>query len=173
MDDFLISIIVHIYNSEECLNECLNSIINQTYNNLEIICINDGSTDGSLKMLKEYKQKDNRIKIINIKNRGISFSRNIGIKESIGKFIVFVDGNDYINLEFCENLLNNQKKSYADLVCGKKDELEQKLSTIDNKDNLEIIFHIKYEACYFPLEIFPNPYSKTALKIMGKLSTNM
>lgn len=120
MENSLISIIIPVYNVEKYLHTCLDSVINQTYKNIEIICINDGSTDSSLKILNEYKQKDSRIKIIDIKNHGVSFARNIGIQRSSGSFIVFIDSDDYINPEFCENSYNNQQKTNSDLVCGRK-----------------------------------------------------
>ena len=91
-----ISIIVPIYNTEKYLGNCLNSIINQTYKNLEIILINDGSTDNSLSICNNYKNKDNRIKIVNKTHTGVSDTRNIGIKNATGEYIGFVDSDDYI-----------------------------------------------------------------------------
>lgn len=132
MVNSLISIIVPIYNSEKYLNKCLDSLINQTYKNIEIICVNDGSEDGSLKILKEYKLKDNRIKIITTKNRGSNAARNLGIKNSTGVYIIFVDSNDYVNLEFCENLLVICTEVYTDLVCSKKFILDCEDNEIDN-----------------------------------------
>lgn len=102
-----VSIIVPIYNKENYLEECLNSIINQTYNNLEIILINDESTDNSLKICKNYQKKDKRIIIINQKNKGESGSRNAGIKKATGKYIAFIDGDDFVDNNFIEVLHNN------------------------------------------------------------------
>lgn len=95
----LLSVIVPVYNVKDYLAKCLNSIINQTYKNLEIICINDGSTDGSDQILIEYAKKDLRIKVVHQSNSGLSAARNKGIKLAKGKYIAFVDSDDYINQE--------------------------------------------------------------------------
>lgn len=102
-----ISVIVPIYNCEEYIERCLQSIINQTYKNLEIILINDGSTDGSIKICEKYKQSDYRIKLINQKNSGVSVARNNGIEISTGEYITFVDSDDYIDSKMYEELINN------------------------------------------------------------------
>ena len=99
-----ISIIVPVYNVEKYLSECLESLINQIYKNIEIILINDGSTDSSLKICQKYKKKDNRIKLINKKNEGVSKARNIGVKEATGKYILFVDSDDYLSSNAVETL---------------------------------------------------------------------
>ena len=112
----LISIIIPVYNLENYLSKCLDTITNQTYKNIEIICINDGSTDNSLKVLKEYVQKDNRIKIINQNHFGPSKARNIGIKNSSGEYIVFVDGDDWIENNLVELAYNKISKCNADIV---------------------------------------------------------
>ena len=95
---FKISVIVPIYNSEKKKKKCLKSIINQTYKNLEIICINDGSTDNSDKILTDFAKKDDRIKIITQKNKGLSAARNAGIDFAQGEYISFVDSDDWISL---------------------------------------------------------------------------
>ena len=120
MEKGLISIIIPVYNTEKYLRECMDSVVNQAYKELEIICINDGSTDKSLEILKEYRDKDDRIKIINTANKGASFARNLGIQESNGEFIVFIDSDDCINLDFCKNSLENQRKTNSDIVCGRR-----------------------------------------------------
>lgn len=96
------TIIVPVYNTEKYLSECLDSLINQTYEDIEIICINDGSTDGSLGILNEYAQKDSRIKIINQANQGVSVARNTGIENAKGDYILFVDSDDWLELNTCE-----------------------------------------------------------------------
>ena len=113
-----ISIIVPIYNVEPYINRCLDSIINQTYTNLEIICINDGSIDNSLNILKEYQKKDKRIKIIDKKNAGVSAARNDGIKKTTGEYITFVDSDDWLELDAIEVLYNALKKEKVDVVRG-------------------------------------------------------
>ncbi len=108
--DKLFSIIVPVYNTEKYLNKCIDSILNQTINNYEIIIINDGSTDNSLKKLSEYKNKDN-IKIINQENKGLSSARNTGLKHSKGDYIIFIDSDDYIDKSFLENINKNLDKN--------------------------------------------------------------
>lgn len=97
-----ISIIVPVYNTEKFLEKCLNSLINQTLKDIEIICINDGSTDKSLQILEKFANKDKRIQIINQTNSGLSVARNIGIKKAKGEYIGFVDSDDWVDLNFFE-----------------------------------------------------------------------
>ena len=104
-----ISIIVPIYNSEKHIKKCIDSLVNQTYKNIEIILVNDGSTDNTENIIKEYRDK--RIKYFENKNHGIGYSRNFGIKKAIGKYIMFVDSDDYLELDACCKVINNIKDS--------------------------------------------------------------
>lgn len=111
----LITIIVPVYNLEKCLN----SIINQTYKNLEIICIDDGSPDNSIEILNTFTKKDNRIKIIRQENQGLSGARNTGIKNATGKYIMFIDSDDWIEPDMVELMVVKMQKDDLDLVvCG-------------------------------------------------------
>ena len=112
----LISIIVPVYNVEKYLAECLDSLINQTYQYIEIICVNDGSVDNSKSILEEYASKDYRIKIINQNNQGLSAARNTGMREASGKYIMFVDSDDWIDLCTCKEAVISAEKNHADLV---------------------------------------------------------
>lgn len=112
-----VSVIVPIYNVEKYLRKCLDTIINQTQKNIEIICINDGSTDDSYKILEEYAKLDKRIVIINQENLGLSVARNVGISKSHGEFIGFIDSDDWIDLNYFEALYNVAKKHNADIAC--------------------------------------------------------
>lgn len=112
-----ISIIIPIYNSEKYLKECLDSVRNQTFTNIEIICINDGSTDTSLEILNKCAKQDNRIKVISQKNGGVSNARNRALQEITGKYVCFIDSDDIIEKDFCKKLLNGYKND-IDLVCG-------------------------------------------------------
>jgi glycosyltransferase EpsH len=112
----MISIIVPVYNVEAYLPQCLDSLIHQTYQDLEIICVNDGSTDHSLDILQEYSRKDKRIKLISRENRGISASRNEALEIASGKFVMFVDSDDWINEETCEKAINAIQTNDCDLV---------------------------------------------------------
>lgn len=100
-----VSVIVPVYNVEKYLKQCLDSIVNQTYKNLEIIIVNDGTKDNSMKIVEEYLQ-DKRIKVINKKNGGLGSARNRGIEEATGDYISFVDSDDYIDLNMYEKLIN-------------------------------------------------------------------
>lgn len=113
----MISIIVPIYNSEEFLVQCLDSISNQTYKKIEIILINDGSTDNSLEICKKYQELDSRFVIINNNNNGVSYSRNCGIQNATGEFIMFVDSDDIIDKNMCEILLKNIRSYNSQLSC--------------------------------------------------------
>lgn len=115
----LISIIVPVYNVENYIEECIKSIINQTYKNIEIIVINDGSTDRSGIICSIYADKDKRIKLINTKNNGVAKARNIGIKSATGKYITFVDSDDYVSEKYIEILYNILKKTESQISqCG-------------------------------------------------------
>ena len=110
-----ISIIVPIYNVDKYLRRCLDSIINQTYKNIEIILVNDGSKDDSLKICKEYKKKDKRVVLIDQKNAGLSMSRNNGIDIATGDYIGFIDSDDVISIYMYEYLLKSIKESNSDI----------------------------------------------------------
>ena len=112
----LVTVIIPIYNAESFLERCIKSIINQTYVKLQILLINDGSTDGSIFICKKYKEKDNRIEIIDKTNSGVSNSRNIGIENAIGQYITFVDSDDYLENTMIEKLLLAMKNNNVDIV---------------------------------------------------------
>ena len=118
MEEELISVIVPVYNVENYIERCLNSIINQTYKNIEIVCVNDGSTDNSLNILNKFQKKDSRIKIISQENQGLSEARNVGIKNSSGKYIGFVDSDDWVDLDYYEKLYNALIDSKSDFACA-------------------------------------------------------
>ncbi len=101
----MISIIVPIYNVDAYLPKCLDSLINQTYQDMEIICVNDGSTDSSLEILQQYQAKDNRIRVISQKNQGLSGARNTGISLATGEWMMFVDSDDWLDVDCCERLM--------------------------------------------------------------------
>ena len=114
-----VSVIIPVYNVEKYLRECLDSVINQTLSDIEIICINDGSTDNSLEILREYAQKDERIILISRENKGVSVSRNEGIKKATGEYIAFIDADDYLeNNNYYEQLYECAAKSNSDIAKG-------------------------------------------------------
>lgn len=115
----LISVIVPVYNVQDYLRECIDSIINQTYENLEIILVDDGSIDDSAKICDEYEIIDNRIKVIHKTNGGVSDARNAGMKLSKGEFIQFIDSDDFIENDMIEVLYNLIKNNDAQIaICN-------------------------------------------------------
>lgn len=117
----LVSVIIPVYNVEPYLKRCLDSVIKQTYKNLQIIVVDDGSTDNSGKICDEYAKKDGRIEVIHKKNGGISSARNKGIKSVHGDFIVFVDSDDYVDKNYVSILYGELTKEDADMaVVGHK-----------------------------------------------------
>lgn len=123
-----ISIIVPVYNADQYLTVCINSLLNQTIRDIEILLINDGSTDNSLNIIKEFASKDSRIKYYSITNSGVSTARNLGIEKSRGKWITLVDSDDWVSEDYCEKLLMYTNTN-IDLVVGR---------TISVKDNIPI-----------------------------------
>ncbi len=114
-----ISVIVPVYNVEKYLEECLNSIICQTFSDIEIICVNDGSTDNSRTILEEYKRKDSRIIIIDKENGGLSSARNAGYKIAQGEFISYIDSDDWVESTMLEKLYNNITSLNSDIaICA-------------------------------------------------------
>lgn len=122
-----LSIIIPVYNAEKYLKECINSILNQTYKDFEVICVNDCSKDNSLKILEEYAQNDNRIKVINnSKNLGPGANRNIGIKNAKGKYLTFIDADDFYLNENCFCiLLKTIKENNLDLLIFNNEEFDE------------------------------------------------
>lgn len=116
MNTPLISVIVPVYKVEDYLPRCLDSIIIQTYKNLEIICVNDGSPDNCLTILQEYAAKDIRIKVLNQENQGVSAARNNGLKLATGEVIAFIDSDDWVHPAYFETLITCMKETNADAV---------------------------------------------------------
>jgi len=112
------TIIVPVYNSYSVIDKCINSIINQTYKNIELLLINDGSSDQSLDKLKQFEKSYNFIRFIDKKNEGVAKTRNLGIKEATGEYIMFIDNDDYIDEDYVERFVNEIEKSKSDVVCG-------------------------------------------------------
>lgn len=115
-NDGKISIIIPAYNIEKFIGQCLESLIKQTYKNIEIIVVNDGSKDNTLQVINEYASNDTRIKVINQENQGLSESRNNAMKLVSSEYIMFVDGDDWLNINACEDCIKEMLKEKADLV---------------------------------------------------------
>lgn len=111
-----VSIIIPVYNSESYLGWCINSVLKQTYRDLEVILVNDGSTDSSIEICKNYQKIDNRVKVIDVTNGGVSKARNIGIANACSEYIQFMDSDDVIHPEMTENLVDRMENYNADVV---------------------------------------------------------
>ena len=111
-----ISIIIPVYNVEKYLRQCLDSVINQTLKDIEIICVNDGSTDNSPAILEEYASKDNRVKVVNQKNAGAAAARNLALQNVCGKYIAFVDSDDFAHHNMCEVLYDRIEETGCDIA---------------------------------------------------------
>lgn len=117
----LISVIIPVYNVDSYLERCIKSVCNNTYRNLQVICIDDGSTDNSLRILQEFAEKDDRIEIIEKNNAGVSAARNDGLKAAKGNYIAFVDADDWLHRQYFEYLMKPVQMYKADIsVCREK-----------------------------------------------------
>lgn len=116
MNQPLVSIILPVYNAQNHLARCVGSICAQTYRNLEIIILNDGSKDQSLPVCEEFRAKDSRILLVDKENSGVSDTRNLGLKLACGKYVQFVDSDDYLDPDFTEHLVTAAEENKADLV---------------------------------------------------------
>lgn len=149
----LISVIIPIYNSEIFLSKCLNSVVNQTYSNIEIILVNDGSKDKSEKICNNYVNKYSNIKLINQENSGVSSARNAGIKSSKGKYIVFIDSDDYIDNDMVQCLYDSMKNTGSDMaICNvhNNNSLKNIPSIINKEQALNFILD-KDKFCGYPV----------------------
>lgn len=148
-----VAIIVPVYNVEKYLRKCLDSLINQTLKDIEIICINDGSTDKSLEILKEYKNRDSRIILLNPKNSGQSVARNRGIEIAKGEYLGFVDPDDWIDLDYYEKLYNAASTNDTDIAVGgiiRVTGIKKKKFLNFEKETLTDNTKLKFELCDVP-----------------------
>ena len=171
MKSELISIIVLVYNTEQYVNKCLNSILNQTYDNLEIIVINDGSTDKSSSKINRLAKKDNRIKVIERENRGRYLSRLEGYKNAKGKYILFVDGDDWIDKRTVEVMHDAIKESKADVVrCQYRKYENDSIITPKSVLNRNVLMNVEQlEPQFFDL-LYKTNYCNTICKQLMKKS---
>lgn len=118
MKEKLISVIIPVYKVEDYLDKCVESVVNQTYKNLEIILVDDGSPDACPEMCEEWAKKDSRIRVVHKENGGLSDARNAGLDIMTGDYVTFVDSDDYLELDACECLLNIMKEDNSDIGIG-------------------------------------------------------
>ena len=161
-----ITVIVPVYNVEHYLDKCLDSLINQTYKNLEIIVINDGSTDNSGIICQEYAQKDNRIIYIEKENGGLSDARNVGLDKMTGSYVTFIDSDDWVESDYVEVLYNKLIEYQADIAIGNYYSY--------NEDEAMYYFNINgesyYEKLYDNISIFENLYDSKQMKSFSLIS---
>ena len=166
MNSIKVSIIVPVYNVEQYLVKCLDSLINQTLKEIEIICINDGSTDNSLEILNAYSQKDSRVKVIDKENEGVSAARNIGLEQAQGEYVMFVDSDDYLELKACELAYNQIINSKADLLL-----FNYYHETVNGKkESNQLNNLLNYEKFYF--DASPEAFYNIMTGVCGKLFRN-
>lgn len=132
-DGAMVSIIVPVYKVENELGRCVQSLINQTYKDIEIILVDDGSPDSCPKLCDQYAKENDRIKVIHKENGGLSDARNAGLKQAAGDYIIYVDSDDYIDLDSCERLMNAVGKEKIDIVVGN--------AIMEKPDGKEMMLH--------------------------------
>lgn len=135
MDGKMVSVIVPIYNTEQYLKKCIDSILGQSYDKLEIILVNDGSTDGSLAKCKEYEASDSRIMVVDKNNGGLSSARNAGLEVCNGDYITFVDSDDYLEKDAIEVLIKTANQCCADIVSMKLRPVDKNYEPLINYTN--------------------------------------
>lgn len=161
----LISIIVPIYNVEKYLPKCIESIINQTYKNLEIILVDDGSKDDCPKICDKYKKEDKRIKVIHKENGGLSDARNKGLEISKGKYLIFVDSDDYIDMHMVEKLYNDLIENNADIsICNHYRDYQNGILEVKNFPNKKVV--VTKEEIFYNIY---NNYSVPTIISWGKI----
>lgn len=154
----IVSVIIPVYNAEKTLEKTLNSLINQTYKNLEIILVNDGSTDNSREICENYQKKNVNIKLINKENEGPGKARESGLKYASGNYISFIDADDYIDINFYKIMTSKVEEDRADIVqCG--------YSLVDLKGNVIVPSKLKYQ-------VVKGQYRCASLYVKQKNMTN-
>ncbi|TYC82197.1 glycosyltransferase [Acetobacterium wieringae] len=164
-----VSLIVPIYNCENYLIDCLESILNQSYDNIEIILINDGSTDSSFEICKQFGKLDSRIVLLQHENQGVGYTRNIGINNAKGKYIMFIDGDDIIDKNIVINLFSRIENDNSDLaVCGivafnetdKTKKYIRSINKVNEDDHLTAKEYLEYLIIYKTDVYFGSPDNK-------------
>ena len=155
MKNELISIIIPVYKVEKYLDKCVESVVSQTYKNLEIILVDDGSPDCCPEMCDKWAKKDGRIKVIHKKNGGLSDARNAGLDIMTGDYVMFVDSDDFIDSEMCDNMLSLMHKHCADICCcdyfefkegkpfKKEESRKNKVQCFNGEDVIDLLFNKK------------------------------
>lgn len=157
MEESLISVVVPIYKVEKYLVKCIDSIIEQSYRNIELILVDDGSPDSCPQICEEYRKKDSRIKVIHKQNGGLSDARNAGMEIATGEWITFIDSDDYVGINFLKELYSSAINTKADIsICDYKsvsDDTGQEIKktsteVFDNVKCLEEMYHPRTHGMY-------------------------
>ncbi len=135
----LVSVVIPMYNAEKFIDKCITHLVHQTYNNLEIIIVDDGSTDNSIDVCKKWAKQDKRIKIISQENAGPSVASNTGMDAAQGQWIHFHDHDDFVNLDYFEKMVNVAKLTDADILCGEVNQPDYNFPVFDR---IEICTHM-------------------------------
>ncbi|MBN1111282.1 MAG: glycosyltransferase [Bacteroidales bacterium] len=117
MSRIKVSVIIPVYNTEQYLEKCIDSVLDQTFDSFEIIAINDGSSDNSLELLRSYASCNSNIRVLDQKNKGLSFTRNLGIDEALGEYVYFLDSDDWIDPDLLSKMYDSAKKYNSSFVC--------------------------------------------------------
>ena len=162
MQEGLVTIILPIYNTEKYLDRCVNSVLCQSYKNLEIILIDDGSSDFCASKCDEWEHRDSRIKVIHKKNEGLGEARNTGIKNAAGEYICFFDSDDYIDPEIIEKAIKSIKRNNADIVIWGVNEVSSsgKIRRFTPYTSKEVYECDEVHAVILPDLIAPDPTMK-------------
>lgn len=152
MNKDLVSIIIPVYNVEKYINKCVDSCLKQTYENIEIILINDGATDNSPAILDELKKIDKRIKVFHKENGGVSSARNLGIEKSLGKYITFLDADDYLSNDFVDYMVNLLENNNSDFALStncftsiNQNQLSEKIEILNSLETVSLLLSQKIE----------------------------
>ena len=165
MNKFFISIVIPVFNVEEYLSACVNSVINQTYKDIEIILVDDGSTDNSGIMCDEFKEKDNRIKVIHKENGGLSSARNAGVERSTGDYVLFLDGDDYLRKDAVERLVGVLTDYPSDMIQFEYIEVDNHEGDILQQTDCTVMGEV-FQA-FTPKEFFYYLYQKGGVYASG------
>ena len=133
MSNPTVSVIIPVYNAQEGIKQCIDSLLNQSFTDFEIILINDGSTDNSLEVIKKYAADNDFIRVIDKENEGVAKTRNKGIQLANGKYIVFIDNDDFVDSDYLERFYNEIDQEQLDIVLGGYKRVNQEMKTLLNK----------------------------------------
>ena len=134
MSNPTVSVIIPVYNAQEGIKQCLDSLLNQSFTDFEIILLNDGSTDNSLEVIKKYAADNDFIRVIDKENEGVAKTRNKGIQLANGKYIVFIDNDDFVDSDYLERFYNAIDQEQLDIVLGGYKRVNQEMKTLFMQD---------------------------------------